>query len=80
MSRLTLKDIEMKFKVVGDDYMVVPQTHMYGTGVSAPHVSLLDEFKWRPGANVQAIWRKYGWVPPTEYREDYLFKHNREET
>lgn len=69
----------MKFKVVGDDYMVVPETHIYGTGVSAPHVSLLDDFKWRPGANVQAIWRKYGWVPPTEYREDYLFKHNREE-
>lgn len=37
-------------------------------------------FKYTPGGNVQAIWRKYGWVPPTEYRNDYLFKHNRENT
>jgi len=35
-------------------------------------------FKYTPGGNVQAIWRKYGWVPPTEYRDDYLFKANRE--
>ena len=35
-------------------------------------------FKYTPGGNVQSIWRKYGWVPPTEYRNDYLFKQNRE--
>jgi len=35
-------------------------------------------FKYKPGANAQAIWRQYGWVPPTEYRNDYLFKQNRE--
>jgi hypothetical protein len=26
-------------------------------------------------ANCQAIWRKQGWVPPTEYRTDYFFAH-----
>lgn len=67
----------MKFKVVTDDYMVVPEVNLYGT--SARHARLLEDFKWRPGANVQATWRKHGWVPPTEYREDYMFKHNREE-
>ena len=35
-------------------------------------------FKYTPGGNVQAVWRKHGWVPPTEYRDDYLFKVNRE--
>ena len=37
-------------------------------------------FKYRAGGNAQDIWRKYGWTPPSEYREDYLFKQNREVT
>ena len=37
-------------------------------------------FKYTSGSNAQAIWRKYGWVPPSEYRDDYLFKQNREAT
>ena len=24
------------------------------------------EFKWTNGADVQATWRKHGWVPPSE--------------
>lgn len=35
-------------------------------------------FKFTAGSDVQAVWRKYGWVPPSEYRDDYLFKYNRE--
>ncbi len=35
-------------------------------------------FVYTKGSNVQAIWRKHGWVPPTEYRNDYEFKKNRE--
>lgn len=35
-------------------------------------------FKYTPGGNVQATWRKHGWVPPSEYRDDYLFKIHRE--
>ena len=35
-------------------------------------------FKFTSGGNVQAIWKKYGWTPPSDYREDYLFKYNRE--
>jgi hypothetical protein len=35
-------------------------------------------FKYTSGGNVQAVWRKYGWIPPSEYRDDYLFKQNRE--
>ena len=37
-----------------------------------------DNFRWTAGSDVQKVWRKYGWTPPTEYRNDYLFKLNRE--
>lgn len=28
-----------------------------------------SQFVWSTGADVQATWRKYGWVPPTEITE-----------
>ncbi len=63
----------MRFKVVGKENLVVPDVF------SAEHkMNPLDNFKWTAGANVQAIWRKHGWTPPTEYRNDFLFKDNRE--
>ena len=24
------------------------------------------DFKWTSGADVQSLWRKYGWTPPSE--------------
>jgi len=42
------------------------------------YINPLDNFKWVAGADVQAVWRKHGWVPPSERRTDYLFKTNRE--
>jgi len=33
---------------------------------------------WTSGSNVVATFKRVGWVPPTEYRDDYLFKVNRE--
>jgi hypothetical protein len=24
------------------------------------------DFKWKSGSDVQATWRKFGWVPPSE--------------
>lgn len=62
----------MKFKVVGQDKLVVPDVR------ENMRISSIDNFKWVAGANVQAVWRKYGWVPPSEKRNDYLFKQNRE--
>ena len=41
---------------------------------------LNSTFVYQSGSNVQATWRKYGWVPPTEYRDDFLFAKNREAT
>jgi hypothetical protein len=36
-----------------------------------------SKFVYQSGADVQKTWRKYGWIPPTEYREDYEFGKNR---
>lgn len=33
---------------------------------------------WTRGADVLTTWRRYGFVPPSEYRNDFLFKINRE--
>lgn len=62
----------IKFKVVGVDRLIVPDVEQ------ERHINPLDNFKWTSGADVQAVWRKQGWVPPSEVREDYLFKKNRE--
>jgi hypothetical protein len=37
-----------------------------------------SKFIYISGGNAQAIWRKYGWVPPSEVRTDYLFGKTRE--
>jgi hypothetical protein len=63
----------MKFKVVGKEQMIVPDVYQ-----GEHKINPLDNFRWTSGANVQAIWKKYGWQPPSEYRNDYLFKQNRE--
>lgn len=63
----------MKFKVVGKEQMIVPDVYQ-----GEHKINPLDNFKWTSGANVQAVWRKYGWTPPSETRNDYLFKQNRE--
>lgn len=35
-------------------------------------------FVYQTGADVQKVWRKHGWTPPTEYRTDYEFGKHRE--
>lgn len=37
-----------------------------------------SKFVYKRGADVMKLWKSYGFVPPTEYRDDYLFKKNRE--
>ena len=45
----------------------------------ARHGTLFDpNFVYRKGADVTSTWRRYGWTPPSEYRNDYEFKKNRE--
>lgn len=35
--------------------------------LTLPHVPVgHPDYKWTSGADVQATWRRYGWVPPSE--------------
>lgn len=33
--------------------------------ISYPSIPMKD-FKWESGSDVQALWRKHGWTPPSE--------------
>jgi len=33
---------------------------------------------WTRGADVMGTWKRHGFVPPSEVRNDYFFKVNRE--
>jgi hypothetical protein len=37
-----------------------------------------SKFVYTKGSDVMKIFKRFGFVPPTEYRDDYLFKKNRE--
>ena len=37
-----------------------------------------SKFVWTRGADVMKTFKRFGFVPPTEYRDDNLFKVNRE--
>jgi hypothetical protein len=37
-----------------------------------------SKFVYTKGSDVMKTFKRYGFVPPTEYRNDYLFKKNRE--
>jgi hypothetical protein len=37
-----------------------------------------SKFVWTRGADVMKTFKRHGFVPPTEYRDDFLFKVNRE--
>jgi len=43
-------------------------------------VGLNSKFVYSKGSDVMKTFKRYGFVPPSEYREDYLFKKNREMT
>jgi len=33
---------------------------------------------WTSGSDVMATWKRFGFVPPSEVRDDYFFKINRD--
>jgi hypothetical protein len=37
-----------------------------------------SKFVYSNGSDVMKTFKRYGFVPPSEYRNDYLFKKNRE--
>ena len=47
------------------------------TEASVDKLAPKSEFKYSSGADVQKVWKAYGWIPPSTVRNDYLFKANR---
>jgi hypothetical protein len=41
-------------------------------------IGLGSKFVYSKGSDVMKTFKRYGFVPPTEYRNDFLFKKNRE--
>jgi hypothetical protein len=41
-------------------------------------IDIDSKFVYTGGADVLKTFKKFGFTPPTDYREDYLFKLNRE--
>jgi hypothetical protein len=41
-------------------------------------LDLNSRFVYTGGSDVMKVWKRYGFVPPSEVRNDYLFKINRE--
>jgi hypothetical protein len=37
-----------------------------------------SQFVWLAGSDVMQTFKRHGFVPPSEYRNDFLFKKNRE--
>lgn len=37
-----------------------------------------SKFVYTKGADVMKTFKRFGFAPPTEYRDDFLFKKNRE--
>ena len=37
-----------------------------------------SKFVYASGSDVMKTFKRYGFVPPSEYRDDYLFKINRD--
>lgn len=46
--------------------------------VARPGTLFDPSFVFTKGADVMRTWKRYGFIPPTEYRNDYQFKINRE--
>ena len=62
--------------------MTVQKLKAVKTEIVREENSLLkNNFKYTPSdkTDINTTFKKYGFVPPTEYRTDFLFRANREE-
>jgi hypothetical protein len=67
-----MKFFKRKFDVVGDRPKPKQERVIH---------MMLDKnskFVYTGGSDVLKTFKRYGFVPPSEYRDDYLFKINRE--
>lgn len=64
-----MKFIKRKFNLVTEK----PKEHK-----PAMAIDTNSKFVYTGGSDVMKTFKRHGFVPPTEYRDDYLFKLNRE--
>lgn len=46
--------------------------------VTRPGTLFDPSFVYMKGSDVMRTWKRYGFIPPSEYRNDFEFKKNRE--
>jgi hypothetical protein len=64
-----MKLFKRKFDIVADK----PKER-----IPAMATDINSKFVYTGGSDVMKTFKRHGFVPPTEYRDDYLFKLNRE--
>ena len=46
--------------------------------IARPGTLFDPSFVYMKGSDVMRTWKRYGFIPPSEYRNDFEFKKNRE--
>ena len=75
MATFTLSEIEHPIPFYG--VYTEPESLPVEDNMEKLAIAPKSSFKYSSGADVQKVWKAYGWTPPSTVRNDYLFKANR---
>jgi hypothetical protein len=76
MATFTLSELEHPIPFYGI-YEEKDGSLTVGENMDKLAIAPKSTFKYSSGADVQKVWKAYGWTPPSTVRNDYLFKANR---
>lgn len=68
----------MKLSTVFRKYQVVESEQKKVVPTPPMAITKNSRFVYSKGSDVMKTFKRYGFTPPSEYRNDYLFKKNRE--
>ena len=75
MATFTLSELEHPIPFYG--VYTEPESLPVEDNMEKLAIAPKSSFKYSSGADVQKVWKAYGWTPPSTVRNDYLFKANR---